>query len=358
MSRLGRISVELRNIAANRSPGETRAIILDPKHLGLSAFANGEGELFFTMPYNHPAVVEADPLQRHYRVRRYNPRTGNDDIIATGLIYDYTADGKEVVVYGHDYMGLLSTTITASNTSYTNATLGSIVSDQLSSAINEGFSRLGFMSMGSIEATSETATLLTSFEPRLQFLANVAEISMADRSVRTILTVGRSSPWAFTFNENKGVDRPDLRLEYGGAFNAFDYQPGFGNFATRAFGVGIKREGASILYSTQTYGDESVYGRIARAFVHQDVVNQKALDDLVKRDARQAGTAEKNLRFVLRHNHLGPYEGYEFGDSVRGIVTRGERVSVNGLYTVWGHLFTVNPDSGQTLSLVVEPKGL
>lgn len=357
MSRLGRISVELRNIGVSRGPNEIRTIIEDPKYLGVSGFANGEGELYFTLPYNHPAAIDTDALQRHYRVRRYNPRTGNHDIIATGLIDDYKHGPNEVIFFGHDYMGLLATTITASNTSYTNATLGSVVTDQLSSAINEGFSRLGFMSMGTIDTTSRTATLLTSYEPRLQFLANVAEVSMSDRSVRTILTVGRSDPWAFTFEENRGQNRLDLRLEYGGAFNSFEYTPNLRNFATRIFGLGVKREGAAILFSTQTYGDEATYGRIARPAVHLDVVNQTALDDMVKRDARKAGTAERQVRFVLRSNHIGPYEGYEWGDSVRAVVSRG-RVDVNGLYTIWGHIFTVSPDSGQTLSLVVEPKGL
>ncbi|MCC6311353.1 MAG: hypothetical protein IT345_10605 [Trueperaceae bacterium] len=349
--------IELFAIGASRGIGELRAIIDDAKKIGVSAYGNATGELYFTVPYNHPQASEIVPLQRHYRVSRYDAATGAYGTVARGIIEDVVADNDEAVVYGHDYMGLLETSISAASTSYTSTALGTIINDQVTAAIGESNSRLAFTSVGTIDATSITTTLITNYQPRLDFISQVASVSMSDRSVRSIFSINRDSPYQWNFTENDGSEElTNLRLELGGLVNGFYYAPDFKSFATHIAGVGQKREGATVLYSTQSSANPSTYGYIARPAFFQDVVNQSALDKLVSRAAKTAGVPDKRVSLTLRANRLVPWDGWDIGDSARVIISRGPMVNINGLYTIWGMEWIVNPDGREDLFLSLATK--
>lgn len=339
---------------SSHGPSGLRAIIDDAKDIGVSAYANDVGEFFMTLPIVHPSLGQVVPLQRHYRVQRLNGSVYST--VASGLIEDFEAGDNEVTFYGHDYMGLLQTTISNSNSSYTSSTLGSVIQDQLSQALTESNSRLGFMSIGTIDATTVTTTLLTSYQPRLDFLRSIAEISMGDRSVRSILSIPRDPPFTWTFTENYGQSRPRVRLEYGGLVSNFRYLPGFRDYATRVRAVGVKQEGASILFSEQSYASEATYGRIVRPALYQNIINQAALDTRTKRAARRAGTADKGVSLVLRAGAIAPWVTYELGDDVRVIISRGSLTNVNGDYTIWGLEWTVSPNGRESLFLDLATK--
>lgn len=355
--------VELATIGANRGRGTLVAQIADAKDIGASEYANEAGECFFTLPITHPFIDACIPLQRHVRVLRWD---GVDTYIPiwNGLLEDFEAGPDEVVFYGVDYLGLLQGTITQSNTSYTNEFIGNIVTAQISAAVNESNSRVGFIGLGSIDTTTTTSTLITSFEPRLQFLANALQILAADTTVRPIISVtprtaAHAGAFSFTFDENQGADREDVQLAYGrtkgGVISRLRYNPGYADLATRINGIGVKREGATLLYSTQTYASETTYGHIARAKLYQDIVNQTALDKRTKRDARIASRIGKQVSLSLRVHGVVPWGGYDLGDSVRVLIDRGF-INVNGLYTVWGQEWIGTKDGAEELYLDLLPK--
>lgn len=334
-------------------PGTLTAEIWDAKDIGVSSYANEVGEFFMTLPMLHPDLSHVTPLASHYEVARY--QGGIYNVVGVGLIEDLDATANEVVVYGHDYSGLLSTTISSNSSSYTDQPLGTIVTDQLTQAIGETNSRLKFTAVGTIDSTSVTATLITAYEERLHFIQSVAEVSMSDRSVRTMLRIPRTAPFQWTFTENYGQDRERVRLEYGGLVSDFRYQPGFSQYATRIRAIGIKREGASVLYSDQSYASEATYGRIVRPAVFQDVINQTALDRKTKRAARRAGTPAKNVQLVVRAGAIAPWTTFELGDAARVVIDRGI-VTINDLYTIWGMEWTVDPVGRENLYLDLATK--
>lgn len=329
--------------AAGRGRGALKAIIEDAKDIGGSAYANTGGEFFMTLPYTHPYIDEIDPLLTHYEVSRFS---GSAYVpIFAGLLDGVEISRDEAVVFGRDYLSLLETTISASNTSYTNTLIGTIISDQVTAARAEANSRVNFITVGTIEATTTTATMLTSYEPRLHFIAGAADILMADRSVRSIIAVEpRSSGTpAFTFYENKGSNKTDVRLEYGGNVTDFLKVGPYANFRTRIQAIGQKREGATILFSTQTYASETIRGWIAESAVFLDVVDQAALDNKTKRLARRLGNIlNDSLMLRLGPNALAPWDGYDIGDSVSVRVVRNPRDAiagwegVDGIFTIWG----------------------
>lgn len=350
--------VQLGTIGASRGRGTAVAEIPDARDIGISEYANQAGECFFTLPATHPLINECVPLQRHVRVLRWS---GTNYVpIWSGLLDDYEARANEVVFFGTDYLGLLTGTITSSNTSYTGTFLGNIIQAQITAARAEANSRVAFIGTGTIAATTTTATLLTSFQPRLDFIGSVIDVLIADRSVRPIISVTPRTAafggvFEFQFSENQGSDKEDVRLEYGGLVRDFVYAPGYNSLATRIYGVGVKREGATVLYSTQTYANEATYGWIARPELYQDVIDQTSLDQRVKRDARRAARVGKNVALSLRASGLAPWDGYDLGDAVRVVINRGI-VSVNQLYTVWGLEWIGQQNGSEELFLSLTPK--
>jgi hypothetical protein len=353
--------VTLYDIAAsNRAPQNVKAIITDAKDIGVSAYANEGGEAFFTLPWNHPQIAEIQPWLRHYKIERQHPVSAAWSVIGVGMLDEFDATKDEVIAYGRDYLSLFDSSISGSNTSYTGQNIGTIIQAEISGAITQagyttGKSVTNFITLGTIDTTSTTVTVLTSYQERLQFVRQLTEVLQSDSSVRPIASVSRTSPYTFTFDDNAGSDKTNLRLELGGLLNDFRYVPGYADFATRGFGIGQKREGASVLFSQQPYASESTYGLSQKATVFLDIVDQSALDRKVKRYARDLATVGKNLAIGLRLGQLGPFDGYELADSIPIYINRGI-VSLNDLYTVWGLEWIAKKDGSEDLFLDVLPK--
>jgi hypothetical protein len=359
MTRPPKFVVSLYDIdATDRSRESVKAYITDAKDIGVSSYANEGGEFFMTLPWNHPQIAEVQPWLRHYEVNRWNGAAY--DVVGVGMVDEFDAVKDEVIVYGRDYLSLIDASISGANNSHVSSLIGTIVSYELSQAIHNptittGVSVSKFLTTGTIDATSTTVTLLTSYQPRLQFIRQVLQVLQSDSSVRPIVSVTRSSPFTISFNENAGTDRNNLRLEFGGLLNDFRYVPGFADFGTRGYAIGQKREGASLLFSNQTFASESTYGLIQKATVFLDIVDQASLDRKVKRYARDLGTIGKNVAIALRVGQLGPYDGYEIADSIPIYINRGI-VSLNALFTVWGLEWIGKKDGSEDLFLNAVPK--
>ena len=277
MAKLAPFRIRLWDIdASNRGRGNQVAFIDDAKDIGVSAYANEGGEMFFTLPWNHPQVDQVQPWLRHYEVSRYDIDSGTYSAIGNGLIDDFDATENEVIVYGRDYLSLFDVSISGATQSYSSATYTSIIQDELSLAINQPLftdkSVTNFITLGSIQSTSETTTVLTSYQSRLEFIRQLCEILASDDSTRPIIKVSRSSPFTVTFETNAGSDKEHVPLEYGGSINGFRFNPGFSDFATRGYAVGQQREGANLLFSNQPYASGATYGLIQRSTVFLDLL--------------------------------------------------------------------------------------
>lgn len=343
---------------SGRGRGTLKALIDDAQDIGISEQASGPGECFFTLPGNHPQIGEIAPLQRHIEVSRLSS-SGAYIPVWAGLLDDYEATPDEVVVYGRDYLSLLDTTITGSNESYPSQPVGQIISAVLTAARAESDSRVNFIAMGTINNTSVTTLALSSYQSRLEFIRQLVDISMGESPRRAIISVGpRSSGTpSFNFIGAQGSDKEDVRLEYGGLVNDYFYSPGYSTLRTHVQAIGQKREGATVLYSTQSApaAPASTYGRIAEPMLFVDMVDQNALDERTRRAARTLGRVGKTVGLGISVNRLGPWDGYDLGDCVRVVINDGI-VSVNALYTVWGLEWIGRKNGSEELVLSLAPK--
>ena len=83
------------SVSGGRAPGALIGYIDDPIDLGASAYMNGGGEMYFTLPALHPYCPYVEPMQTHYQVQQwYGDRYRT---IFAGLITDFDADADTMV---------------------------------------------------------------------------------------------------------------------------------------------------------------------------------------------------------------------------------------------------------------------
>lgn len=347
------------NTGSNHGRGTVKAIIEDASDVGVSSYANRAGEMFFTIPMNHPQINELDPLESHLQVERYNRRTGAYDIIGKGILEDYEADKDEVVFYGIDYLGMLTKSITANNQSYSSTLIGTIINNQWTDYKAASNSPLGFIGTGLINVTSRTVTVVTSFEERLAFWRGLTEILQGAGSTRPILGMDiTQDPPNFFFVANYGQDRDATRLIYGANVLDFNFSAGFTIRATTNRALGVKREGASVLYSTQTYGNPSTFSDLQMSALYTDIINQAELDSRALSDLRQSYDRSGSLYTSIAQgffDYATPYTDWTLADSIPVRISRGI-IDINNYYTIWGWEWIGRSNGSESVFLDVQPK--
>jgi len=365
--------------AAGRGPGKLIGYLDDPVDLGASAFLNGGGEVYFSLPALHPYCPEIEPHRVHYQVQQYygdRYRT-----LFAGLITDFDADAESVTFYGVDYLGLLQTAVDerydvnnaelAANmaggggSKYSDKTLDAIIKDQLLYHKNNPNSPVGFISAtGPITALAERATIYSTYAEALPFITGLIDSHKqgTGRECRfyarpldtTFLT------WEWAVIDNWGRDRPNIRLEYGGLVNDFRVVA-LGDFGTRVLAVGQKRGEVKVYRANSTGGlDEASWGRRAKTAFFQDIVDQNDLQRRANENASVLAKIGKRLALALAADMLSPFDGWDLGDSINVDIERGVVYTPNygslGLWTIYGVEWRYARDGHTDMTLTVLPK--
>lgn len=351
----------------DRGRGNLAAIIHDAKNVGVSSYLNEGGEMFFTLPYNHPQLSACVPLERHYRVDRFDEEDGRYITLGQGLLEDYDATENETVFYGLDYTMVLQKTITTPSTTtlvtYNNKTFTNIFQSEMTQAIGEANSRLGFIdyNLGStwshqasfplvINSSTTTYDIFTGGESRGSFLTNLANIAMEGTTTKVVFGNTFESDtevyngffcdmnWSPTLND-------DIVLEFGGNVKAFSYSPNFRALITRARVVAtsiINNVAPTKIWSsvaTSTAAPVSTYGIIEAVFLEQDLATQAVVDNKAKYRLYQSSPEKiRNISIAITDGSIIPYKRYKLGDDIRVRIERGN-VSINTNLTLRGQRY-------------------
>lgn len=361
-----------------RGPGPITAIIIDGKNIGASKYHNGAGEMFFTLPNNHAQIATVVPWKTHYSLQQYRAGEGWREI-HSGWIKDYDSTDQETIFYGIDYRGVLALLYDerfnpeqtpdslasiypedaagTGGSKYVGQRIDTIVGDQIDRAIHSPSSPLGFMFRGNIDAMPETLTIYSMFKERLAFIAGLLDSHRAGTGLRTQIVVSRYETWTdsraktdtykIEVFDNPGKDRPDIRLEYGGLIQGYRVIP-FGDYGTRALGIGRTATGLRVEYDNQPAppptGESSdfyerQYGRLSKINYWDEIVDLNDLRRRLKQYAARVGAIGKQVGLGLRSDRLGVEDGWDIGDSVPVVIQRGPvdtTVMGNGYWTIWG----------------------
>lgn len=365
----------------DRGRGSIAAIIHDAKDIGVSSYLNEGGEIFFTLPYNHPQIAECVPQERHYRVDRFDEEAGRYVTLGQGLLEDYDATDNEVVFYGIDYMGVLYKTITTPSTTqeytYTSQTFAKIYRDEMTQAVTAPNSRLGFIDFNKstvlgegaiwthtsstplvINSSTQTYSVYTGGEPRASFLQNLANIAMSGTTTKVVFGNTLESDtelyngffcdmnWSSTPNNN-------IVLEYGGNVKSFSYSPNFRNLLTRSLlvatnsGATVSKIWSSI--ATGTAAPESTYGRIDGVSAADDIKSQAAADARAAYNLYQSSPDKiKMISIAIKDGSIVPFKRYKLGDDIRVRIKRGI-VDLDASITLRGQRYIGRSDGSEQL---------
>jgi hypothetical protein len=349
-----------------RGRGSLKATIKDAKYVGVSSYLNEGGEMFFTLPYNHPQISECQPLLRHYSVERFD----EDDLIyrtiGNGILQDYVATDDEVVFYGIDYMTVLNQTLTdptaalgGATVTYDNKTLGYIVQAELSAARTATDSRLGFISVEStINAATTTYDIFTAGEPRTDFLRNVCAIAQEGLTTKVVfgnrIETDSTSYNKFFIDQNYSTAiNNKLTLSYGANIKRFSYTPNFKSLRTKALLISTNQflaASSRVWSSTATSTLIPTYGVIERLDIQQDVVSSASATKKAAQNLYESSPEKlKEITLSLVDDSVVPYKDYQLGDDIRVIINRGP-VSINTNLTLRGQQWIGREDGSESLT--------
>lgn len=383
----GPVRVVLRDMGADRKPGTIKAIIEDPANLGISAYVNEPGEMYFTLPATHPQAGECEPYERHYAVQQY--RNGNWKDVANGILTDFDASADDIIVYGIDYLGFLAFSIDTrfppspeaadlnkstddGGSRYVNKHIDFIIADQLERAIAAEDSPLGFFHMGHIDDLTMGGLLeisiYSSFVQRLDFVRGLLDSYRQGTGIRSRLKArkdpSQADRWEWDVRADPGIDRDNLRMEYGSLVQGFRVIGFTDTFATKVHGIG--REPYSTVLRYHMWPEEGApdsemgrWGNIAKANIWQDIIDKNDLRRRVRQMYVESNKVGKRIALGLRVHSLQPWDGFDLTDNIPLDIVRG-MVDTNrygsGYWTIWGQEWRVFPDGHDELTLVIRPK--
>jgi hypothetical protein len=356
-----------------RGPGNIIAIIENAKSVGASIVYNSPGEAHFTLPVDHPMVSVIEPKQVHYGIDFYTGDGWRETF--AGLVWDLDATEREAVFVGLDYLALFDTVYDSryvpsdpdrssanGGSKYVNATISSIVADQLDRAIAKANSPVGFISRGSIATMSQRVTLWSTMQPTLSFVGSLIDSSREGSSRKTRIQVKRTGVGTYSVVVNEDFStRDNLRLRYGELVNGYRVILFGDAWASVVHGIGRTREGTQVMYQSASAPgiDPRVWGRIERAVIIDNVSDTLDLTRRLKREAIKGGKLGNSMAVAVRVGLLKPLDGYNITDEIPVAITHGvidTSAFGSGYYNVWAIAWEAGDDASQQTILTLLPR--
>jgi hypothetical protein len=353
---------------SGRGRGTVRAVISDAKYIGVSSYLNEGGEAFFTLPYNHPQIAECLPLERHYRIDRWDEEDAVYRTVGTGILQDYQATDNETVFYGIDYMAALNQTLTdvsavisnpSTTVTYDNKTISEIWQSELSAARTSTNSRLGFITVeGTINAATKTYDIFTAGEQRGEFLFNMAAIAQEGTTSKVVFgnrVESSAQSYDSFFLDMNYATTPNnsVRLVYGWNVKRFSYSPNFRNLRTRAVLIATSIFGTSSSKIWSDYATSalaSTYGTIDRVDIQEDLISQESVSARAAYNLNESSPERlKVINLAVVDGSIIPYKNYKLGDDVRVVIKRG-LVDIDTNVTLRGQQWVGREDGSEELS--------
>jgi hypothetical protein len=361
-------------VPGTRGPGDVLARIYDAKNVGGSELHNSTGEFHMTLPNDHIALPFIKPRKVHYRVDQKNADATWREVFA-GLVMDVQASDDETIILGIDYLGLFSVIIDERGviedqvdepvpvgSKYVNVDIGFIVADQLQRAVSLVDSPVGFIEVGPIAAMPEKiAALWGIMRPTLEFCRDLIDSHrQGTGKMSQIRVFNDAGTYTVTVEDDPGDNLPNLRLGYGELVSGYQAVPFGPNWASLVHGIGRRREGTKLDYSTQspTTITTAEWGRFAQAHLWLDIDDENDLKRRTKQLAWENSRLGQKLGLGLKANALRPKDGYHLLDNVPVEIIHGE-VDTRDYADWWcivGLTFETFTDGHTDLTLTITPR--
>ena len=363
--------VVLYGMGPHRGPSGVRGIISDAAEIGASKYRGSGGEFHMTLPTNHPQAGACEPWQTHYSLQEWHEGAYVERF--AGVISDFDATENDVVIYGIDYLALLDRIVDTryvqgepekpppDGSKHVSKTISEVVTNLLNYARNKDDSPVEFIDMGRIAPMPEKITIYSTFVGIGSFIQGLIDSHRQGSGKRSRLQVSHTSTgFEFRVSDDPGVERPGLKMQYGGLVQGFQII-GYGQFAARAHGIGRTQTGGELFYKSANAPGvpASVYGAIEDVAFYDNVADGKDLQRRVRQAAAKAAKVGKRIAIGLRVGGMHPFVGYSIGDLLPVRIKRGVIDTTrfgSGWWSVEGVEWRVHPDGNTELTLVVVPR--
>ncbi|HET7070153.1 MAG TPA: hypothetical protein VFI40_04970 [Nocardioides sp.] len=370
--------IVIRDMGANRGPGDVVAILENAKAAGASIMFNSPGECHFTVPVDHPQISVIEPKQTHYAVEFYRG-DGWREMFA-GLVDDMDATETSVIFYGIDYLGLFDRNgderwdasnpdlpASSGGSKYVNQSLHDIVAAQLAYNIALTDSPTGFIEVGDIATMDEATTIWSTFTPTLQFVAGLLDSHRQGTGKKTRVKVFKDTGGVYkvTVEDDPGQTRDALRLKYGELVQGYRVIPFGKSWATRTNAIGRTRDGLKVLYKSASAPgiDTSIWGRHSQFNLFDGVSDENDMIRRTKQTAIHAGKLGSQLALAVRSGVLSPLDGYDICDALPVAIQHGAVDTTrfgSGYWVAYGVAWEAGgergTDSSQAVNLTLLPR--
>jgi hypothetical protein len=204
--------IEILNSGGTFGPNALLGEVWDARNLGWSRFDRIPGKAFFTLNQRSALLPLLVPLTTHFRIVRLTPTATT--VVWAGIVADWDSTGDDVIVFGYDYLSLLSVSRAGYKTLYPTKKLGTeIVSPEWTLAENATTSPPGFVTTGTIQdppGTDGATTIKTNAQfgtldqMRLQLFYDLSEMGRANTINYVTYEITKDTPHTFNFWKNKG----------------------------------------------------------------------------------------------------------------------------------------------------------
>lgn len=361
----------------NRGPGDLVARIENAKSLGASIVYNSPGEAHWTLPVDHQQIGVIEPKQTHYAIDFYSGDGWRETF--AGLVWDYDAVETSVVFTGIDYLALYDLVLDErydpakpdrsyadGGSKYSNKSIRTIIHDQLDRARKLANSPVGFIGvdLGDISASmTSLVTIWSTMQPVLSFCAGLIDSHRQGSVKRTRIQVVKTSAGGYKVRvvDSPGQTRDSLRLKYGELVQGYRVIPFGPEWSSVLHSIGRTREGLKVMYKTASAPgiDQSVWGRIARAVVMDNVSGEADLTRRTKQAALHAGRLGKAIALAVRSGVLRPLDGYDVTDAIPVHIQHGAVDTTafgSGYWVIYAVTWEAMDDGSQNVTLTLSPR--
>lgn len=356
--------VQVFQFAGDFSYGTQIAEIDRAKFIGWSDYVNDVPEAFFTLLQTDPAAYTLSQYlgKAHVRVLR------DGAVVWNGLLgLEMDATDEDAIFYCHGYLAALTWLLSDWNQVFTNQQVDSIVSTLWTRAKTTlTQSNLGFVTTGTIQApvtTSGGATPIvipnyTLFnKPILHAFQELAAISMSDTTNAVIFEITHSLTPTFNLWNNKGVDRPNIVLEWGGKhIHSFKHYRAPVWHRNDQYAVGASANNVLFRRNDSNAGDINAIGRRQKPLFLSWVRDETELERVAKLRLARSIRDDIDISVRLFMDKLLPPgvsgAGYNLGDRILVKINHGA-TQFNSYQAVYGFQCVVLMGGNEYLRLML-----
>lgn len=314
------------------------------KNLGWAKYLNDVGECYFTINQDDPKLTSLRGYigKAHVRVLRESA-AGTYETVWRGILSEHEANNRDVIFYAYGYESCLYWLMTKWNQSWTNATIGTIVSALITRAKGVTDSQLAFVTTGTIEtpvttsggSTSITLPSYKAYYKRILFaLKELAAVAASDTTNTCYFELAHTSSASsntitFNFWKNRSTDRA-IPLAYG--TNVQDFGDRYAPILTRNYVAGVGSGAHNLLFryekaTTAGSRGSTAFGIRMEPIYLTWVRDQSDLERVTRLRAARALRTDMDLSLYMRPNALPPIgtgdADYRLGDRFPVVIDRG-----------------------------------